>query len=125
MINSTTDLPVSPAEKATLREISPQQWKSGLAACLGWLFDGLDMHLYTLVAGPFVASLLAVSDPSDPRVRTYSGWILAAFLLGWALGGGFFGYDPDLCPLHRPLSARTNVVALAHISVPGRARHRR
>ena len=32
--------------------VSPQQWKSGIAAWLGWLFDGLDMHLYTLVATP-------------------------------------------------------------------------
>jgi MFS family permease len=112
MINSTTDLPVSPAEKATLREISPQQWKSGLAACLGWLFDGLDMHLYTLVAGPFVASLLAVSDPSDPRVRTYSGWIQAAFLLGWALGGGFFGRLGDRLGRSRALSATILTYAL-------------
>ena len=71
--------------------LSTAQWKSGLAAWLGWLFDGLDMHLYTLVAAPFVASLLDVSDPADPRVRSYSAWIQAAFLLGWALGGGLFG----------------------------------
>ena len=63
--------------------ISNAQWKSGLAAWLGWLFDGLDMHLYTLVAAPFVASLLHVSDPADPRVKTYSAWIQGAFLLGW------------------------------------------
>ena len=32
-----------------LREISREQWRSGIAAWLGWTFDGLDMHLYTLV----------------------------------------------------------------------------
>ena len=42
----------------SLRELTPQQWKSGVAAWLGWLFDGLDMHLYVLVAAPFVAELL-------------------------------------------------------------------
>ena len=78
-----------------LRDLSSAQWKSGLAAWLGWLFDGLDMHLYTLVATPFVAALLNLSDPSDPRVRVYSSWIQAAFLLGWALGGGFFGRIGD------------------------------
>ena len=45
-------------EVRSLRDLSPQQWKSGIAAWLGWLFDGLDMHLYTLVALPFVAELL-------------------------------------------------------------------
>ena len=43
----------SPRREATrLGEISAVQWKSGIAAWLGWLFDGLDMHLYTLVASP-------------------------------------------------------------------------
>ena len=78
-------------ESPRLRELSATQWKSGLAAWLGWLFDGLDMHLYTLVAAPFVATLLELSDPNDPRVRWYGSWIQAAFLLGWALGGGLFG----------------------------------
>ena len=41
-----------------LSDLSAQQWKSGAAAWLGWLFDGLDIHLYTLVATPFVASLV-------------------------------------------------------------------
>src|SRR5579885_628834 len=59
------------SEDRGLRDLSAAQWKSGLAAWLGWLFDGLDMHLYTLVAAPFVATLLALSDPNDPRVRWY------------------------------------------------------
>src|SRR5213593_2176883 len=78
----------------SLKELSPQQWKSGVAAWLGWLFDGLDMHLYTVVATPFVAALL-LTEKSDPRVKTYSSWIQAAFLIGWALGGGFFGRIGD------------------------------
>src|SRR5206468_7311017 len=53
------------------------------------------MHLYVLVAAPFVAELLAVSDQKDPLVGYYSSWIQAAFLIGWALGGGFFGRIAD------------------------------
>src|SRR6266496_6793713 len=48
----------SGTESASFRSLSPQQWKSGIAAWLGWLFDGLDMHLYTLVATAFVAILI-------------------------------------------------------------------
>ena len=87
--------PASQSEVTRLRDLSPQQWKSGIAAWLGWLFDGLDMHLYVLVAAPFVAELLLVSDPKDPQVGYYSSWIQAAFLFGWALGGGFFGRIAD------------------------------
>jgi MFS family permease len=59
------------------------------------LFDGLDMHLYILVAAPFVAELLGISNQKDPQVGFYSSWIQAAFLIGWALGGGFFGRIAD------------------------------
>jgi MFS family permease len=78
-----------------LRDLSPQQWKSGAAAWLGWLFDGLDMHLYVLVAAPFVAELLGGVSEKDPLVTSRSSWIQAAFLIGWALGGGFFGRIGD------------------------------
>ncbi|MBM3880585.1 MAG: MFS transporter [Verrucomicrobia bacterium] len=82
-------------EVARLRDLSPVQWKSGIAAWLGWLFDGLDMHLYTLVAAPFVMELLNAATPMDPEVKAKSSWIQAAFLIGWALGGGFFGRVGD------------------------------
>ena len=81
-------------EVTRLRDLSSAQWKSGLAAWLGWMFDGLDMHLYTLVALPFVAELLHVSR-QDALVGRYSSWIQAAFLIGWAMGGGFFGRVGD------------------------------
>src|SRR5271165_5878563 len=73
-----------------LRELSPQQWKSGIAAWLGWTFDGLELHIYTLVAVPFVAELLRTA-PTNPDVGHYGSIIQGAFLVGWALGGGFFG----------------------------------
>ncbi len=77
-----------------MRDITGLQWRLGIAAWLGWLFDGLDMHLYTLVALPFVAELLG-AEISDPRVGTYGSIIQASFLVGWALGGGFFGRIGD------------------------------
>ncbi|MFZ4766517.1 MAG: MFS transporter [Roseimicrobium sp.] len=78
-----------------LRDLSQQQVRSGLAAWLGWLFDGLDMHLYTLVATPFVAQLM-LTTTNDPAVSTNSSIIQAAFLVGWAFGGAFFGRIGDV-----------------------------
>src|SRR5437660_11881139 len=89
-------LPLASArDVARLRDLSAQQWKSGIAAWLGWLFDGLDMHLYVLVAAPFVRELLGVASDKDPLVSSRSSWIQAAFLFGWALGGGVFGRVAD------------------------------
>ena len=89
-------------EVRRLRDLSPQQRRSGLAAWLGWLFDGLDMHLYTLVATAFVAQLL-MTDEADPDVGRKASIIQAAFLVGWALGGGFFGRVADLIGRSRAL----------------------
>lgn len=89
--------PAANPEITRLRDLSSHQKKSGLAAWLGWLFDGLDMHIYTLVATPFVAALLmkdGVAAPSG-EVDTKASIIQAAFLVGWALGGGVFGWIGD------------------------------
>ncbi len=120
------------SEAKSLQELTPQQWKSGIAAWLGWLFDGLDMHLYTLVAAPFVMQLLHANSLADPSVKQHSAWIQAAFLIGWALGGGFFGRVGDLAGpqpgvkpdhrhlrrVHRAFLLCSNLVASAHLPFP-------
>jgi len=95
---------VAQGEITHIRQISKEQWRSGLAAWLGWTFDGLDMHLYTLVAAPFVAELLGARSTTDPAVGHYSSIIQGGFLLGWALGGGFFGRIGDRLGRARALS---------------------
>ena len=102
----------APPEARRLRDLSPGQWRSGIAAWLGWLFDGLDMHLYTLVAAPFVVQLLDAASPADLAVKEKSSWIQAAFLVGWALGGGFFGRLGDLLGRSRALSLTILTYAL-------------
>jgi MFS family permease len=97
--------PTHPPREATrLSELSPQQWKSGIAAWLGWLFDGLELHLYTLIATPLVIQLLHASSAADPAVKEKSAYIQAAFLIGWALGGAFFGRLGDLLGRSRALA---------------------
>ena len=131
---------VAPGQEVRrLRDLSPQQWKSGIAAWLGWLFDGLDMHLYTLVATPFVAAAAArrisKSTERDASVGYYSSIIQAAFLVGWALGGGFFGRIGDrlgraralmltiltYAAVHRAVVLRPDLVAPDDLPFPGRA----
>jgi MFS family permease len=90
--------------KPSLRTLSSHQWKSGVAAWLGWMFDGLELHLYTLVALPFVAQLLGNLPTTDPSVGQHAAIIQGAFLLGWALGGAFFGRIGDRLGRARALS---------------------
>src|SRR5689334_18548986 len=106
-MTQTTDTPVAErpaaAVAAAAERLTPAQWKSGIAAWLGWLFDGLDMHLYTIVAAQFVAELV-LADATSPIVKEKSSYIQAAFLVGWALGGGFFGRIGDRLGRSRALA---------------------
>lgn len=86
-----------------LRDLSPLQRRSGLAAWLGWLFDGLDSYLYIIVAAPFVTELLGRGASPDTVKRT-GAYIQAAFLLGWALGGAVFGRIGDRIGRSRTIS---------------------
>src|SRR5690242_5488966 len=110
-VSGSTAGSASPAVQ-TIRDLSPQQWRSGIAAWLGWLFDGLDMHLYTLVYAQFVAELLHVSSTADPSVGRHASIIQGGFLLGWALGGGFFGRIGDRLGRSRALCLTVLTYAL-------------
>ena len=104
--------PDEPPLSAGLRSLSPQQWKSGVAAWLGWMFDGLELHLYTLVALPFVAQLLGGLPTTDSRVGQHAAIIQGAFLLGWAVGGAFFGRIGDRLGRAQALSLTVLTYAL-------------
>ena len=104
--------PAAPREVSRLRDLSPPQWKSGVAAWLGWLFDGLELHLYTLVATPLVVHLLSAVSSADPEVKKKSAYIQAAFLIGWAVGGAFFGRLGDRLGRSRTLALTVLTYAL-------------
>lgn len=102
----------SSSQAISIRDIDTQQWRSGIAAWLGWMFDGLDMHLYTLVALPFVAQLLGNIETKDPQVTLYSSVIQGSFLFGWALGGAIFGVIGDRIGRSRALALTILTYAL-------------
>lgn len=72
--------------------MSPRaQYMALLAAFLGWMFDGLEMGLFPLVARP---ALLDLMGPGSTE-GAWMGWITAGFLVGAAAGGLLFGWLGD------------------------------
>lgn len=66
------------------------------AAFLGWMFDGLEMGIFPLVARPALQSFLPPGEVlNEVFVQTWMGRITAAFLLGAAAGGLLFGWLGD------------------------------
>jgi SHS family sialic acid transporter-like MFS transporter len=90
------------------------QWLALTAALLGWMFDGLEMGLFPLVARPALRDMLqskeradattavtgsaaapAVSSALEAEVGLWFAIITAGFLIGAATGGVLFGWLGD------------------------------
>lgn len=68
-----------------------------VAAFLGWMFDGLEMGLFPLIARPALQQLQAAHGlvADDRFVGQWMGIVTSAFLIGAALGGVVFGWLGD------------------------------
>jgi MFS family permease len=64
-----------------------------LAALMGWMFDGLEMGLFPLVARPALRNLLPGAAESD--IARWFAVVTAGFLVGAATGGVLFGWLGD------------------------------
>lgn len=69
------------------------KWLALSAAILGWMFDGLEMGLFPLVARPAMMELM--EGASAGAIGPWIGNIHALFLIGAAFGGVVFGWLGD------------------------------
>lgn len=69
------------------------KWLALTAAFLGWMFDGLEMGLFPLVARPAMMELMGPENMDS--FGTWMAIIIAMFLVGAALGGVLFGWLGD------------------------------
>jgi len=67
-----------------------------IAAFLGWMFDGLEMGIFPLVARPALQEFQQAAGIVDETfVQLWMGRVTATFLLGAAAGGLVFGWLGD------------------------------
>lgn len=87
-----TSIPAADAY-AKPQGLTRMHWLVLISAFSGWMFDSMDLNLFTLVLFPSVRELLGVSDP---RVIAHTGAIIMAIkLLCWGIGGVIFGVVAD------------------------------
>jgi MFS family permease len=76
--------------------LSKGSWAALTAAFLGWMFDGMEMGIFPLVARPALQEMQAAAGVLDEQfVQMWMGRITAMFLLGAAAGGLVFGWLGD------------------------------
>ena len=102
------------------RQLSGYQWLVLFVAWLGWVFDSMDATIYALVMTPALKELLG-TRASAANIDWYGGLIFSLFIVGWALGGVFFGIVADYLGRARTLvltiliyAIFTGMAALCH-----------
>src|SRR5438105_739603 len=109
---------------------STGRWLALIAALLGWMFDGLEMGLFPLVARPALRELLQTKERAaaqatvtgssplpkiekdlESEVGLWYGVITAGFLVGAATGGVLFGWLGDKIGRVRAMTASVFVYA--------------
>jgi MFS family permease len=76
------------------RDLNRHHWWVLLVAALAWSFDTMDQRIFILARGPAMSSLLPPGT-AGAEVTYYSGLATAIFMLGWAIGGFYFGILGD------------------------------
>ncbi len=85
-------VPVESAESQGFK-LSRYQWLALISAFLGWMFDSMDLNLFTLVLVPSVGQLLHSTDATE--ISKIGSYIISGKLLTWGIGGVLFGVAAD------------------------------
>jgi MFS family permease len=75
-------------------DVTPYHWLVVIVAACGWVFDVVDMRIFTLAREPALKELLG-GGAADALVKSWSGWATAVMMIGWATGGIIFGTMSD------------------------------
>lgn len=87
-----------------------------IAALLGWMFDGAEMGVFSMVGRAAMQDLLGISGVPTPQqeqeVGMMFGVVIAVFLVGAATGGVLFGWLGDRIGRVRAMSLSVLTYAL-------------
>ena len=75
--------------------VTAYHWLVVIIAAAAWTFDCMDQRLFVLSRQAALEDLLAGKLADGESVAVYSGYVTAAFMLGWATGGILFGMMSD------------------------------
>jgi MFS family permease len=78
---------------APATEDTPLPWHTFIATWLGGVFDGMDSSIFAMVLYPALSDLLHTTSYST--VGQVGSYIIAMFMVGWAIGAVFFGWLAD------------------------------
>src|SRR5882724_2750279 len=87
-------MPETGTKYAWYRELTRYHWFVLSVASMGWMFDTMAQQLFNLARKPAIRELLG-GGASNAVVDKQAAWATAIFMVGWAIGGVFFGVLGD------------------------------
>jgi MFS family permease len=87
-VEASTTATVEPSRGPWYRDMNAHCWFVFTVASMAWLFDCLDQHLFNQARRPAMQELLGGTDANP---TAYGYFVTALFLIGWGIGGIFFG----------------------------------
>src|SRR5438874_7355728 len=90
----TSGVPAGGQNYAWYRELTGYHWFVLSVASMGWMFDTMAQQLFNLARKPAIRELLG-PGATNATVDKQAAWATAIFMVGWALGGLFFGVLGD------------------------------
>ncbi len=94
-----------------IKDITRYQWMVFLVAWLGWALDSTDFGLFNIVLRPAITELLG-GNATIAQIGQTGGWLSMIGLMGWALGGFFFGIVGDYIGRVRTLALSVILVGV-------------
>ena len=79
---------------AWYRELSGHHWFVIAVCSMGWMFDTMAQQLFNLARRPAMHDLLG-GGASDATISEQAGYATMIFMIGWAIGGIYFGVLGD------------------------------
>src|SRR6266566_7175233 len=79
---------------AWYRELTGYHWFVLAVASMGWMFDTMAQQLFNLARKPAIRELLG-AGATNATVDQQAAWATSIFMIGWAIGGIFFGILGD------------------------------
>jgi MFS family permease/preprotein translocase subunit SecG len=89
-----TPVTTTPSTGAPER-ITFYHWLVVVIASAGWLFDCMDQRFFTMARLSALKDLLGNDAQAQAHIENYLNWATAAMMLGWGIGGIFFGTMSD------------------------------
>lgn len=85
---------LAPSHKSWYEGMTGYHWWVLIVASFAWLFDTMDQRIFVLARAPALSHLQGLPQ-THPDVLKYGNWVTALMIIGWAVGGFFFGIMGD------------------------------